>query len=39
MNRHFERIALQYRQAVFRPWVELHEQPEMIERAMNSAPR
>ena len=39
INRHFERMALQYRQAAFRPWVELPEEPEMIEGAMNSVPR
>ena len=39
MNRHFERMALQYRQAAFRPWVALPEEPDMIERATNSAPR
>jgi hypothetical protein len=39
MNRQFERMALQYGKAVFRSSVALPEEPEMIERATNSAPR
>jgi hypothetical protein len=39
MNWHFERMALQYRQAAFRPWVAQPEEPDMIEGAVNSAPQ
>jgi hypothetical protein len=38
MNHQFERMALQYRKAVFRSSVALPEELEMIERATNSAP-
>ena len=39
MNRHFERMALQYLQATIRPWAALSEEPEKIKGARNSAPR
>ena len=39
MNRQFERMALQYRKAVFRSSGALPEEAVMIGRAMHSAPR